>query len=75
MEAPHRHEFEPIAGSSGRSVQVFASSVRIQSLVIDRPTVAAYLGGVANDKQELALIHALEVGVTELVARRQRFKA
>ena len=75
MEAPHRHEFEPIAGSSGRSVQVFASSVRIQSLVIDRPTVAAYLGGVANDKQELALIHALEVGVTELVARRRRFKA
>ena len=75
MEAPHRHEFEPIASSNERSVQVFSSTVRIQQLVIDRPAVAAYLGGIANDKQELALIHALEDGVTELVARRRRFKA
>jgi hypothetical protein len=33
-----------------------------------------YLEAIAPAKQEIALIHALEVRVTELIARRARFK-
>ena len=49
-------------------------SVRIHELTIERPAIAAYLEHIAPDKLEIALVHALEVGVTELVARRERFK-
>ena len=72
--ARSRSEFEPIAASTQRSVQVFTSTVRIQQLTLDRPNIVAYLDGIAADKLEIALVHALEVGVNEMVARRQRFK-
>jgi hypothetical protein len=35
--------------------------------------IVPYLRGIALDKQEIALVHALEVGITELIARRERF--
>jgi hypothetical protein len=47
---------------------------RIHDLSIERPSIIAYLQTIAPDKQAIALVHALEVGVTELVARRGRFK-
>ena len=33
-----------------------------------------YLKTIAPDKQAIALIHAIEVGVTEMLARRERFQ-
>lgn len=54
---------------------MLATTVRIRELTIDRPAVAAYLERIAPEKLEIALVHALEVGVTELVARRERMKA
>lgn len=57
-----------------RAVQVLSSSVRIEELSIERPTIVNYLKAIAPGKQEIALIHALEVGVTEMIARRERFK-
>jgi len=36
--------------------------------------IVAYLRAIAPDKQEIALLHALEVGVTELASRRERFQ-
>ncbi len=45
-----------------------------EQLAIERPAIAAYLEHIAPDKLEIALVHALEVGVTELAARRERFK-
>jgi hypothetical protein len=59
---------------SDRPVEVFDATVRIHDLTIERPAVAAYLEHIAPGKQEIALVHALEVGVTELVARRERFR-
>lgn len=56
------------------AVQVLASAVRIEELHIERPAIVDYLKAIAPEKQAIALIHALEVGVTELIARRQRFK-
>jgi hypothetical protein len=68
-----RDEIEPIAAHTERTVQVMATSMRIHDLSIDRPAIIAYLQRIPVDKQEIALVHALEVGVTELAARRERF--
>jgi hypothetical protein len=60
--------------SDGHPVHVDAASVRIDEMTIDRQTIVDYLRAIHPSKQEIALVHALEVGVTELVARRERFK-
>jgi hypothetical protein len=44
--------------------------LRLQKVVIDRPAIVAYFQTISPDKQEIALVHALEVGVKELGARR-----
>ena len=67
-------KLDPIAATAVSAVQVVSTTVRVHELTIDRPGVAAYLQQIKLDKQEIALVHALEVGVTELVARRERFK-
>ena len=64
---------QPIASAIRRPVQVAGKAVYIQGLSIDRPKVVEYLERIAPDKQELALMHAIEVGVSELLARRGRF--
>ena len=75
MDAMQMSEpLEPIAAMTERPVEVLLKTVRVHDLTIERPAVAAYLEHIAPDKQEIALVHALEVGVTELVARRERFK-
>ena len=64
----------PVATVTERTVQVLTSTMRVQKLVIDRPAIVAYFQGIPADKQEIALVHALEVGVTELAVRRGRVK-
>lgn len=54
-------------------IQVQPDTVRVDDLTIDRKVVVEYLQGIAPEKQLVALVHALEVGVTELLARRERF--
>ena len=73
---------EPVAAADAevcdptpvRAVQVLSSAVRIGELSIERQTIVDYLKAIAPEKQEIALIHALEVGVTEMIARRERFR-
>ena len=55
-------------------VQVLDTSVTIHELEIDRASVVEYLRTIAPDKQAIALVHAIEVGVTEMLARRERFQ-
>ncbi len=55
-------------------VQLLEPSVTIHELEIDRASVVEYLRTIAPDKQAIALIHAIEVGVTEMLARRERFQ-
>jgi hypothetical protein len=57
-----------------RPIEVLSNMVRVHELTIERPAIAAYLEHIAPDKLEIALVHALDVGVTELAARRERFK-
>jgi hypothetical protein len=64
----------PPAPTAERPVQVVGTTMRIHDLCIERPSIVAYLGKIAPDKQEIALLHALEVGITELIARRERFQ-
>jgi hypothetical protein len=58
----------------GRPVEVVGTTMRIHELCIERPSIVSYLGKIAPEKQEIALLHALEVGITELIARRERFQ-
>jgi len=60
--------------SGTHGVEVTPTSVHIHGVSVDRPAIVKYLESIAPGKQEIALIHALEVGVTELIARRARFK-
>jgi hypothetical protein len=55
-------------------VEVDSATINIQDLRIERPSIVSYLRTIAPDKQEIALLHALEVGVTELGLRRERFQ-
>jgi len=75
MPNPNAHdEVEPVAGTKETSVQVLSMRMRIHNVSIDRPAVVAYFRNIPADKQEIALVHALEVGIAELAARRERFK-
>jgi hypothetical protein len=55
-------------------VQVLSTSMTIHDLSIERRSIVDYLRTIAPDKQAIALVHALEVGITEMIARRERFK-
>jgi hypothetical protein len=70
---PATESLEPLASMTERPIEVSSGTVRLHELTIDRPAITAYLGHIAPDKLEIALVHALEVGVTELLARRERF--
>ena len=59
---------------ASRPVEVLETMMRIHELCIERPSIVAYLGKIAPEKQEIALVHAIEVGITELIARRERFQ-
>ena len=69
-----REEIAPVASVTERPIQVLTTTMRLQKLVIDRPAIVAYFQGIPADKQEIALVHALEVGVKELGARRSSVK-
>jgi hypothetical protein len=65
---------DPIPAVIVHPIQVLSDVVRVTKLTISRPSVTAYLQNIAADKQEIALVHALEVGVAELAARRERIR-
>ena len=65
---------EVVAGGKETAVQVLSSQMRIKDLSIEKAAVVAYFKNIPADKQEIALVHALEVGINELAERRARFK-
>jgi len=54
------------------AVEVLADGLRINEVWVSRQDVIAYIEGIAPDKREVALVHAIEVGVTEILVRRRR---
>ena len=67
-------ELEPVAGTKETSVQVLSMRMRIHDVNIEKPSVVAYFKNIPAEKQEIALVHAIEVGIAELAMRRERFK-
>ena len=61
----------PLMESHHQTVEIHDNEVRIHDVTVARPTVAGYLSALSAAKRELALIHALEVGVAEILARRR----
>ena len=75
MPDPNAHDgLEPVAGTKDTSVQVLSMRIRIHDVNIEKAEVVAYFKSIPADKQEIALVHTLEVGVAELAMRRERFK-
>ena len=70
----HNEHLEPVAGTKETSVQVLSMRMRIHDVSIEKPAIVAYFKNIPADKQEIALVHALEVGVKELGARRAAVK-
>jgi hypothetical protein len=66
----------PVAGVHDRQlqVQVLSTSMTIHDLSIERSSIIEYLKTIDPDKQAIALVHAIEVGVTEMLARRGRMQ-
>ena len=54
-------------------VELTPTSVRIAGLEIPIKTIVSYLEKIPSGRRELALVHAIDVGVTEILARRTRF--
>lgn len=76
MEIPAPESLAPTAAPAPveQSVHVDAGAAHVH-LVVERPAVVEYLRNIPDSKRAIALVHALEVGITELAARRERFKA
>ena len=72
--ATQKHDVQPTAPETGNE-EVLSDSIVIHELSIEHPAVVAYLQTIDPGKQEIALVHAIEVGITELVARRARARA
>jgi hypothetical protein len=53
-------------------VELQSSKMVIHELAVDRPEILDYIRTVSPDKQEIALVHAIEVGVMEIMARKRR---
>jgi hypothetical protein len=54
-------------------VELTATSVHIAALEIPIKAMVNYLQNIPSARRELALVHAIEVGITEILARRTRF--
>lgn len=74
VEATSAVETMHVADHHDRVLEMLPTSMRIHDLCIERPSIVAYLQTISPEKQTIALVHALEVGVTEVLARRGRFQ-
>ena len=61
----------PLMDAHQQSVEIHENEVRIHDVTVARAAVAGYLSALSAAKRELALIHALELGVAEILARRR----
>ena len=53
-------------------VELQSGKMLIHELAVERPEILEYLRTIAPDKHEIALVHAIEVGIMEIMARKQR---
>jgi hypothetical protein len=58
---------------SGKRVELLGSTVHIDDLAVPLNEAAEYLREIPSEKRELAFVHAVQVGMAEIIARRKRF--
>lgn len=63
---------QPARETTGPAVEVLKTAMRINEVLVAHPDVVAYIGSIDPAKREVALVHAIEVGVTEILQRRRR---
>lgn len=61
---------DPVGVNAMSRVRVAAASVQIRDFSVQARAVVDYLKSIAPEKREIALAHALEVGIAELRRRR-----
>ena len=71
MPAPLRPDLTAVTDDVSQRLRLLTTSLRVSDLCITRPSVVAYFRTFEPDKLELAFVHALDVGVAELLARRR----
>lgn len=57
---------------AGNRVEVRGSTVQVIDLDVPLEELAAYLREIPTEKRALAFVHAVKVGMTEILARRKR---
>jgi hypothetical protein len=65
-------DIDPVGVSVHSSLK--PANVRIRDFNVQARAVVDYLRSIAPEKREIALAHALEVGIVELLRRRARAK-
>lgn len=61
-----------VATSLDSQVELQSSKLLIHELAVNRPEILDYIRAISPDKREIALTHAIEVGVMEIMARKRR---
>jgi hypothetical protein len=56
-------------------VALLGSTLHIGNLEVPLDAAAEYMRGIPEEKREAAFVHAVQVGMSEIVARRRRFQA
>src|SRR3989442_5678097 len=59
---------------AARRVALQGSTVHIGHLEVSLKEAAEYMRGIPAEKWELAFVHAVQVGMAEIIARRKRFE-
>jgi hypothetical protein len=68
------NEQTPNMKTSTHRVALRGSTVHIGNLDVHLEAAAEYMRGIPADKLEAAFVHAVQVGMSEIVARRRRFQ-
>lgn len=61
-----------VATNLQSQVELQPSKLLIHELAVSRPEILDYMRAISPDKREIAVMHAIEVGVMEIVARKRR---
>lgn len=56
------------------AVALIGSTVHIGNLDVPLDAAVEYMRGIPEEKWEAAFVHAVQVGMTEIIARRRRFQ-
>ena len=71
MPAPLHPDVTAVTDGISPRLRLLTTSLRASNVCITRPGVVEYFRTIAPEKLELAFVHALEVGVAELISRRR----